>query len=136
MVAEKQGKMHLDLGSDSTTLYADETHISNIIYNLVDNAMKYSGNTPEICISTEILEEGVSLTVKDNGIGMDMEAQKYVFDRFYRAPTGNIHNVKGFGLGLSYVKSIVDAHKGNIKLNSKVNQGTEFTIFLPSLSTA
>lgn len=135
ILSEKNGSLKLDLNSESETLYADETHISNIIYNLVDNAMKYTGETPEICISTESSDEGISLTVKDNGIGMDVEAQKYVFDKFYRAPTGNIHNVKGFGLGLSYVKSIVDAHKGDIRLHSKVNQGTEFTVFLPSLST-
>ena len=123
--------MKLNLNSKRHSIYADETHLNNIIYNLLDNAQKYTENNPEIVISTSDQTDGIELTVADNGIGMGKDAQRFIFDKFYRAEAGNVHNVKGFGLGLSYVKSVVEAHKGNISLKSQRNIGSEFKVFLP-----
>jgi two-component system phosphate regulon sensor histidine kinase PhoR len=111
---------------------ADEVHFSNIIFNLLDNAMKYSNNAPHIEVDTFSHGNGMmSIKIKDDGIGMDKETQSRIFERFYRAHTGNLHNVKGFGLGLSYVKAIVDAHEGRIKVESTLGKGSTFTITLP-----
>ncbi len=129
---KKNGIINLNLRSSNANVYADESHIVNIIYNLIDNAIKYSPNTPDITITTADEKEGISISIKDRGIGIGKEVQKYIFDSFYRAETGNVHNVKGFGLGLSYVKKIIDAHKGSINLISTLNKGTEFNVYLPS----
>lgn len=131
IINERQGKLELDLRANREIIYADETHLNNIIYNLLDNAVKYTEEQPEITVSTRDSEQGVELTIKDNGIGMGEDVQKFIFDKFYRAESGNLHNVKGFGLGLSYVKSVIDAHKGKIRLRSRRNEGSEFKIFLP-----
>lgn len=109
----------------------DETHISSLLDNLVDNAVKYCKAYPEVSITTKNIRQGVSITIADKGIGMSREAVKKIFERFYRVPTGNVHNVKGFGLGLAYVKTIVDAHHGKIQVHSEPGEGTEFTIWLP-----
>ncbi len=120
VIEERGGILQMNLKSERLILVGDETHLRNIIYNLLDNAQKYTEEKPEISINTSDGEGGLTISIRDNGIGMIDEVQKFVFDKFYRAPTGNIHNVKGFGLGLSYVKSIVEAHKGWIKrLSSK-----------------
>ncbi len=95
--------------------------------------MKYSNGDPEITVSTEDRNDHVVVMVKDNGIGIPKEHQTQIFDRFYRVPTGNVHNVKGFGLGLSYVKQVIDLHNGKIKVDSAVNKGTVFSIFLPKI---
>jgi two-component system phosphate regulon sensor histidine kinase PhoR len=102
-----------------------------VLHNLIDNAIKYCQGTPNITISTSNLNKGLSLDVKDNGIGIAREHQKRVFEKFFRVPTGNVHDVKGFGLGLNYVRSIVSAHKGNIKLVSDLGMGSVFKVFLP-----
>ncbi len=132
IINERGGEIRLELDAERNVIYADETHLNNIIYNLLDNAQKYTDASPEIVITTVDETEGVRLSVRDNGIGMGKEAQRFIFDKFYRAESGNVHNVKGFGLGLSYVKSVVDAHKGRISLKSQRNVGSEFNVFLPS----
>lgn len=132
VVNERDGLLKLDLHANRHVIVADETHLNNIIYNLLDNAVKYTDEKPEITVSTSDSDKGIELRISDNGIGMGEDVQKFVFDKFYRAESGNLHNVKGFGLGLSYVKSVIDAHKGRISLDSKRNKGSEFSIFLPA----
>ena len=132
-VQERNGTLDLKLNAPNGTLWADEVHFSNIIFNLLDNAIKYSNNIPHIEVET--LSGGnnaLSIKVKDNGIGMDKETQGRIFEKFYRAHTGDIHNVKGFGLGLSYVKAIVEAHEGKVKVESIVGKGSTFTITFPT----
>lgn len=142
--AVEEAKKHFELlvekrGGSITTKYqvqsgflnADAFHLNNILNNLLDNANKYSPNAPSIHVSVIEKQEGYSLSIRDEGIGMNKEAQKRIFDKFYRVPTGNIHDVKGFGLGLSYVKTMVEAHKGSIQVESEPGQGSIFTINLP-----
>ncbi len=131
MITEKGGDIKTNLEASSKTIFGDKVHLTNIIYNLLDNAIKYSDKKPEIEISTKDAESGVILSIKDNGIGMNKDVQKHIFSKFYRVPTGNIHNVKGFGLGLYYVKTMISAHKGNIKLTSEPGLGSQFDIYLP-----
>jgi two-component system phosphate regulon sensor histidine kinase PhoR len=102
-----------------------------VIYNLIDNAIKYADGRPVVEISTVSDARGISVSFKDNGIGISRENQKKVFDKLYRVPTGNVHNVKGFGLGLSYVKRVVEMHGGRIDLASELKKGSTFTIHLP-----
>jgi two-component system phosphate regulon sensor histidine kinase PhoR len=130
-VQEKNGSLQLRLNAPNHTIEADEVHFSNIIFNLLDNAMKYSSGPPRIEVETSVSSGILQIKVKDNGIGMDKETQARIFERFYRAHTGNLHNVKGFGLGLSYVKAIVDAHEGKIKVESTPGKGSAFTISMP-----
>ena len=106
-------------------------HIYHVIINLLDNAVKYSYNYPLITISTRSFSNGVIFTIEDKGIGINLDNQKHIFKKLYRVPTGNIHNAKGFGLGLFYVKTMIDAHGGNIKLKSEIKKGTTFEIFFP-----
>jgi two-component system phosphate regulon sensor histidine kinase PhoR len=112
-------------------IYGDEVHLTNVVFNLLDNAVKYSHEIPEITVSTFCKKDAVVLSVADKGIGIPSEHQSQIFERFFRVPTGNVHNVKGFGLGLSYVKKIVDAHNGKITVDSSVNKGTKFSIYFP-----
>ena len=130
---EKQGRAELLLNAENDLINADEVHFSNLINNLLDNAIKYSKeNVPIfIKITTQLNGKNLVIRVEDNGIGMNKETVKKVFERFYRAHTGNIHNVKGFGLGLSYVKTIIEAHHGEIKAESTLGKGSIFTIELP-----
>ncbi|MFB6257315.1 MAG: sensor histidine kinase [Flavobacteriales bacterium] len=129
---EKQGgTLEEDLRANKTLLEGDRVHLVNVIYNLLDNALKYSSGHPQIAIRTRDTAEGVNLEVADSGIGIRKEEQRKIFDRLYRVPTGNVHNVKGTGLGLSYVKVIVDKHGGKIHVNSESGKGTVFRIVLP-----
>ena len=111
----------------------NEVHFTNVIYNLLDNAVKYCSKPPEIIIRTKDEKDGITISVKDNGIGISPKAQAYVFEKFYRVQTGDVHTVKGFGLGLSYVKSIIDAHKGLVSIKSELNKGSEFKLFFPGV---
>jgi two-component system, OmpR family, phosphate regulon sensor histidine kinase PhoR len=130
-IENRQGILETIFNATNSQIEADEVHLTNIIFNLLDNANKYSPQNPDILLTTENLKDGVVLTIADKGLGIAKDTINKIFDRFYRVPTGNIHNVKGFGLGLSYVKSMVDAHNGQISVKSELNKGTTFTIFLP-----
>ena len=130
ILEEKNGTINL-IG-ESFDVELDENYFSNVISNLIDNAIKYAGETsPEINVSIEKNEKRFILKISDNGIGMKTEELKNIFNKFYRVPTGNVHNVKGFGIGLSYVQLMVEKHGGSIKVNSQIGQGTQFTIVLP-----
>ncbi len=129
---EKQGgTVTADLEAANSTIECDMTHFSNVINNLLDNAFKYSKEVPEISVSTQNVANGIQISVQDKGIGMTKEARKHIFDKFYRVHTGNLHDVKGFGLGLSYVKAILTAHKGQIDVNSELGKGSEFILTFP-----
>lgn len=126
-------KVELNLESSTDLVLGDEFHLSNVFKNLIENAVKYCRDNPQIVITTKNYNSSIVVYVKDNGIGISKEHQRRVFDTFYRVPTGNIHDVKGNGIGLSYVKKMVEAHKGNINLKSKIGSGSTFTIILPVL---
>ncbi len=128
---EKQVQVQYDLKAENHVILADEMQIRSMINNLLENAVKYSSKQPVINISTRQMNGSIHIQLQDNGIGMSSEAAKHIFDKFYRVHTGNIHDVKGFGLGLYYVKSIVEAHSGDIKVKSELKKGTTFDIFLP-----
>jgi two-component system phosphate regulon sensor histidine kinase PhoR len=128
---EQGGEIILQLEASPCSIYADMVHITNVVYNLLDNAIKYCDKIPAINVHTTTEKEGVSIRFEDNGLGIKREDIKLIFDKFYRVPTGNIHNVKGFGLGLFYVKLIIEAHHGKIQVKSKLGEGTTFLIWLP-----
>lgn len=130
-VKSKNGELTSDLKADPAIIKGDEVHITNVLFNLLDNAVKYSKDDPKIIISSELKDNFLVISVKDHGIGIQSEHVGQIFERFYRVPTGNVHDVKGFGLGLSYVKKIVEAHKGKIKVESALNKGTKFMIYFP-----
>jgi two-component system phosphate regulon sensor histidine kinase PhoR len=127
----RDGIIEMDLQAENPEIEADELHLTNIIFNLLDNANKYSPDKPIIKITTENTEKGLSIKVIDQGIGMTKESIKQIFEKFYRVPTGNVHDVKGFGLGLSYVKKMVEEHHGKINVQSKLGEGSEFEVVLP-----
>lgn len=123
-VKSEGGKLEINTSAEKDEIVIDQIHFSNVIYNLLDNARKYGGGSPQILISTSN-EAGVfEVAIQDKGVGISKSEQRKVFDKFYRVPMGNIHNVKGFGLGLSYVKRIVDLHNGKVEIRSSLNKGT------------
>jgi two-component system phosphate regulon sensor histidine kinase PhoR len=130
-VAACGGKITLNIFAENDAIEADKTHIANVFYNLVDNAIKYSGARLEIRISTENKPGGINVCIADKGIGVGKPDIRKIFDKFYRVPNGNIHDVKGFGMGLNYVKNIVKAHNGIITVESELTKGSIFCIFLP-----
>lgn len=128
---DKQVKVELSLTAEQPVIQADRLHITNVIYNLLDNAIKYSAENPRIEITVKQGDKSVVLEVRDNGIGVQEDDQKKIFQKFFRVSTGNVHNVKGFGLGLNYVKQIVEAHRGKISIKSSLGEGCTFRIYLP-----
>jgi two-component system phosphate regulon sensor histidine kinase PhoR len=125
---KKNATVTLALNAIKSTIIADELHLSNVIFNLIDNANKYSPNHPEIKLSTENIGEKIIIKIADKGIGMNRDQQKKIFEQFYRIPTGNLHDVKGFGLGLSYVSNMVKRMNGSINVRSEKDKGSEFEI--------
>ncbi len=130
-VNERGGKLEIHLDATKDVVMADDVHFTNFVNNLLDNALKYSKDLPLIKLSTSNTGNLLRIKIEDNGIGMNKETLSRIFEKFYRAHTGNVHNVKGFGLGLSYVKTMVEAHKGTIKAESTVGKGSAFTISFP-----
>ena len=131
LVQQRNGKINLNLDAENPVIYGDEDHLLNLVNNLLDNAIKYSPAEPDITVSTKNFEKGVILSVEDKGIGMSRSVQSRIFERFYRQTSGNVHDVKGFGLGLNYVRAIIDAHKGNVTVSSEPGKGSRFDVFLP-----
>lgn len=130
-VEKRGGKIEVNLNAVNSMVTTDRNHCTNVIYNLIDNANKYSANAPEVTVSTISERRGVVISVADRGIGMSKTVQTKIFERFYRQSTGNIHNVKGFGLGLSYVKAVLEANHGTISVKSEPGKGSKFDVFLP-----
>lgn len=132
----REGNITVHLDAEDPILFADEVHFSNMISNLLDNALKYSQDHPDISVTTINRKKSIDICVADKGIGMSRETLARIFDKFYRAHTGNLHNVKGFGLGLAYVKAVVDAHDGKIKAESVLGKGSKFEIEFPQTTYA
>jgi len=130
-VHQRNGKVNLNMNAENPNLYGDYEHLTNLVNNLLDNAIKYSPEMPEIKITTNNADSGIVLAVEDKGIGMTKKVQSKIFERFYRQSSGNVHDVKGFGLGLNYARSIIEAHRGTISVSSEPGKGSRFEIFLP-----
>ena len=130
-VSNSNGSLECDLQKPSPTLLADELHITNMIYNLIDNAIKYSPDNVDIKVSSRYDNDKLTLSVTDKGLGISSEDQKHIFEKFYRVSTGNIHNIKGFGIGLNYVMQVVNAHGGKIHVDSRLGEGSTFTVEIP-----
>jgi two-component system phosphate regulon sensor histidine kinase PhoR len=130
-VSNRGGALNLELNADNPYVLADEIHLANVIHNLLDNANKYSQGAPEVSVKTRNEKDGVVIMVEDRGIGMNSDTQRKIFEKFYREQNGNVHNVKGFGLGLAYVKTIVSKHGGSIHIKSEPGKGSRFEIKLP-----
>lgn len=128
---EQNARIELDLPVDDITIYADKFHLSNAFRNLLDNALKYCSDQPLIKLLVQPHRQGVSILLQDNGIGLSPSQQKFIFDKFHRVSTGNRHDRKGFGLGLAYVKMIVERHQGGIEVFSELNKGSRFDLFFP-----
>ena len=129
--SEKGGKFELELNAENCSINVDPVHVTNVVYNLIDNAVKYCETDPLIKVRSWNEKGQFVFEIEDNGIGIKRENVKMIFDKFYRVPTGNLHNVKGFGLGLYYVKLIIEEHAGSINVKSTLGKGTAFTIKLP-----
>jgi len=127
----KDGRITKDFQAMKSVVEVDRMHLSNAILNLLDNANKYSPNKPQIKVATGNLDHWLIISIEDNGIGIRKSDQKKIFEKLYRVPEGNVHNFKGFGLGLSYVKTIVEKHGGHVRLESELKKGTRFDVLLP-----
>ena len=125
------GKIEQSLKANTADIIGDKIHLTNVVFNLLDNAVKYSGETPRLKVTTHNSDASIVIEVSDNGIGIKKEDQKRIFEKLFRVPTGNVHNIKGFGLGLSYVKTIVEKHHGTVTVQSEFGKGSTFTIQLP-----
>jgi two-component system, OmpR family, phosphate regulon sensor histidine kinase PhoR len=132
-IGDKDGEIKYELYAHHTQVEADKMHLTNVLYNLIDNAIKYCDKKPIITINTQNEANLLLLSIKDNGIGISKEYQQRIFEKFFRIPTGNLHDVKGFGIGLNYVKSIIKAHKWKINIKSKEGEGSEFVLTIPIL---
>lgn len=130
-IQEKGGELQVRLNAAKDNIMADEVHFTNLINSLLDNAVKYSRDKPVVTVESSSNNKEIIIKIDDNGIGMNKETLSHIFEKFYRAHTGNVHNVKGFGLGLSYVKTMVEAHKGNIKAESVLGKGSSFIVTVP-----
>ena len=130
LIEEKSAFVHFAAPDEPIHMHVDAGYVRQAIVNLLDNSLKY-GQRPRIQVVTEITNKWCAVSVIDNGIGIDKKYHKHIFRKFYRVPTGNIHNVKGFGIGLNFVKKVVDAHNGRIEVSSTKGSGTRFTIHLP-----
>ena len=128
---EKEGTISKKLAAENIQLNADEVHLSNAIYNIIDNALKYSGEKPQVSVSTFNKDNFLIIAIEDQGIGIPSTSVEKIFDKFYRVPSGNRHDVKGFGLGLYYVQQVVEGHNGKIRVKSEINKGSRFEIYLP-----
>lgn len=131
LVRQRDGSLEKKLDAVNSIIQADQIHFTNVIANLLDNANKYSPSKPKISVFTRNVQNGILIGIEDNGMGISPENQKHIFKQFFRVHTGNIHDVKGFGLGLYYVKTIVEAHGGYIKLYSELKKGSRFEMFFP-----
>ena len=132
LVEEREGTLKVELNAEDDNILADKMHITNAIVNLLTNAVKYSPGAPHIVLRTCNRGKEVIFEVQDHGIGIPHRFQKFIFDKYYRVPTGDIHNIKGFGIGLSYVKSVVEAHKGKVMVASDPGKGSTFTVAMPA----
>jgi two-component system, OmpR family, phosphate regulon sensor histidine kinase PhoR len=133
-IEQRGGEVDLAFEASEELVQGDEVHLSNVLYNLVDNAIKYSPENLHLTVSTLNDNEGIRISVADQGLGLSRDQTQRIFDKFYRVPTGNLHNVKGFGLGLSYVKKMIDAHGGTVQVTSEPGQGSVFSVWLPLVS--
>lgn len=130
-VHQRNGRINLKLEAAEPVVYGDSDHLLNLVNNLLDNSIKYSAVAPEITVETRNNERGIIMSVQDNGIGMSKSVQSRIFERFYRQTSGDVHDVKGFGLGLNYARAIIDAHKGNVTVTSEPGRGSRFDVFIP-----
>ncbi|HEX6891351.1 MAG TPA: HAMP domain-containing sensor histidine kinase [Chryseolinea sp.] len=128
-IQNRQGQIMSRLDALKPLVFGDHLHLANIFYSLLDNADKYSPSTPQITVSTRNTENGILVAIADNGIGIDRDVQQYIFDKFYRATSGNVHDVKGFGLGLTYVREVMKAHQGRVSVSSEENRGSVFELY-------
>jgi two-component system phosphate regulon sensor histidine kinase PhoR len=127
----KDGRITSDFKAERSIMEIDRMHMSNVFLNLLDNANKYTPNKPLISVVTSNMDQWLICSIEDNGIGISKSDQKKIFEKLYRVPEGNVHNFKGFGLGLSYVKTIVEKHGGQVRLESELKKGTRFDVLLP-----
>lgn len=135
IMLEQDSVIHTNLSDSLAMVFADKLHLTNVLVNLISNSIKYSKNLPEILIETKNQDNFITLTVSDKGIGIPLKYQKYIFEKYYRVPTGDVHNAKGFGIGLAYVKRVIEAHNGTVSVESKENEGTSIILNLPLVNT-
>ncbi|MGB3078783.1 MAG: HAMP domain-containing sensor histidine kinase [Saprospiraceae bacterium] len=133
-IDERNATVNIESIPSDLEIYGDPQHLTNVFRNLMENALKYAGERPQISISTKEQKEGILISFEDNGIGIPSSQHEHIFEKFRRVQTGNLHAEKGFGLGLTYVKKIIEMHKGFIHVDSEVNKGSCFTIYLPNMS--